>query len=62
VKRGFCPTPEEWPWSSFRAWALGEIGIVEVESEMIAARREAIRSGIPLMSLLSEVVQTADQK
>jgi len=41
VKRGLCTAPEDWPWSSFRAWALGEIGIVEVESEMIAAQREA---------------------
>jgi putative transposase len=39
VKRGLCAKPEDWPWSSFRAWALGETGIVEVESEMIAARR-----------------------
>jgi putative transposase len=52
VKRGLCIMPEEWPWSSFRAWALGEIGIVEVESEMIAARREAARSGVPLLSPL----------
>lgn len=47
VKRGLCATPEDWPWSSFRAWALGEAGIVEVESEMIAARRElaSLRKG-----------------
>lgn len=51
VKRGLCATPEDWPWSSFRAWALGEVGIVEVESEMIATRREAVRSGIPLVSV-----------
>ena len=44
VKRGLCVRPDDWPWSSFRAWALGEMGIVEVESEMIAARREAARS------------------
>jgi putative transposase len=25
VKRGLCNAPEGWPWSSFRAWALGEI-------------------------------------
>ena len=62
VKRGLCPVPEEWPWSSFRAWALGEIGSVEVESEMIAERREAARSGIPLISPLREAVQTANQK
>jgi len=52
VKRGLCPAPEDWPWSSFRAWALGEIGVVEVESEMVAARRQAIRSGIPLLRQL----------
>jgi putative transposase len=23
VKRGLCAAPEDWPWSSFRAWALG---------------------------------------
>ena len=40
VKRGLCALPQDWPWSSFRAWALGEIDIVEVESEMVAARRE----------------------
>jgi putative transposase len=41
VKRGLCNAPEDWPWSSFRAWASGEISIVEVESEMVAAQREA---------------------
>jgi putative transposase len=51
VKRGLCRAPEEWPWSSFRAWALGEQGIVDVESELFAARREAARMGIPLIDL-----------
>jgi putative transposase len=41
VKRGLCAKPEDWPWSSFRAWALGEVGVVEVESELFGARREA---------------------
>ena len=40
VKRGLCATPDEWPWSSFRAWAAGEAGIVEVESEMAVALRK----------------------
>lgn len=53
VRRGLCVAPEEWPWSSFRAWALGEMGIVEVESEMIATRREAARSGVSLISPLN---------
>ena len=41
VKRGLCISPEEYQWSSFRAWALGEIGIVEIENEWTALRREA---------------------
>jgi putative transposase len=43
VKRGLCDAPGDWPWSSFRAWAVGEIGTVEVECEWTAARREAHR-------------------
>jgi putative transposase len=43
VKRGLCIAPEDWPWSSFRAWALGETGVVEIESNWAAARREAHR-------------------
>ena len=43
VRRGLCTAPEDWPWSSFRAWALGEVGIVEIESEWTAARRETDR-------------------
>jgi putative transposase len=41
VKRGLCSAPEDWPWSSFRAWASGEIGPVEIENEWTAMRREA---------------------
>jgi hypothetical protein len=41
VKRGLCSAPEDWPWSSFRAWATGEMGIVEVENESTAQRRNA---------------------
>ena len=33
VKRGLRTSPEEWPWSSFRHYAFGEMGIVEIESE-----------------------------
>jgi putative transposase len=39
VKRGLCAKPEDWPWSSFRAWALGEKGPVEIENEWTARRR-----------------------
>jgi len=32
--------PEDWPWSSFRHYAAGEIGRVEIESEWTWNRRE----------------------
>jgi len=50
-KRGLCNAPEDWLWSSFRAWALGESGVVEVESEMLAARRAMDRQGIRRIGL-----------
>ena len=40
VVRGFVTRPEDWPWSSFRHYAMGEIGPVEIESEWTALRRE----------------------
>ena len=51
VKRGLCAKPEDWPWSSFRAWARGEAGVVKVESDMAATRREAERRGMSLVEL-----------
>jgi putative transposase len=47
VKRGLCAAKVDWKWSSFRDWALGEMGVVEVESEIFAARREAKRLDTP---------------
>jgi len=40
VKRGLCERPEDWEWSSFRHYALGEVGEVEIESEWTARGRE----------------------
>ena len=51
VERGLCSTPEQWLWSSFRAWAQGEVGTVEVESELLASRREGARMDVPLIDL-----------
>jgi putative transposase len=42
VKRGLVEKPENWLWSSFRHYATGEIGTVEIESFWTAARREAL--------------------
>jgi putative transposase len=40
VKAGLCERPEEWEWSSFRHYATGCEGRVEIESEWTARKRE----------------------
>ena len=52
VKRGLVLNPEDWSWSSFRHYALAEIGRVEIESEWTAARRNG--RVIRLLQLSSE--------
>jgi putative transposase len=42
VKRELCAAPEDWPWSSFRHYATGEEGAVEIESEWTARKRERL--------------------
>jgi putative transposase len=39
VKRGLVEKPEDWPWSSFRHYATGEQGTVEIESDWTSFRR-----------------------
>ena len=39
VKRGLAEKPEDWAWSSFRHYATGDIGTVEIESQWTAFRR-----------------------
>ena len=46
VKRGLVEKPEEWAWSSFRHYATGAEGVVEIESEWTGRKRE--RMGMPL--------------
>ncbi len=46
VKRGLVSHPSEWKWSSFRHYATGEEGAVEIESEWTGRKRE--RMGVPL--------------
>jgi putative transposase len=40
VKAGLCERPEDWEWSSFRHYASGCEGRVEIESEWTARKRE----------------------
>ena len=46
VKRELVSKPEDWIWSSFRRYATGEDGVVEIESERTGRRCE--RMGMPL--------------
>lgn len=39
VTRGLVSEPGQWAWSSFRHWATGERGTVEIESPWTAFRR-----------------------
>ncbi len=40
VKRGLVEKPEDWRWSSFRNYATGEEGVVEIESPWTGRKRE----------------------
>ncbi len=42
VKCGLVEKPQDFPWSSFRHYATGAEGIVEIESEWTARQRERI--------------------
>jgi putative transposase len=44
VQRGLVERPEDWKWSSYRHYVSGEPGVVEIESQGTARRRE--RAGI----------------
>jgi len=40
VKRGLCQAAEDWEWSSYRQYATGCAGTVEIECEWTARKRE----------------------
>ena len=60
VRRGLVEKPEDWPWSSFRHYATGIEGAVEIESEWTARRRE--RMGAPLTVRISGQSPTLSPK
>lgn len=47
VKRGLCERPEDWEGSSFRHYATGLEGHVEIESEWTARKRERAAGRLP---------------
>jgi putative transposase len=42
VRRGLVSCPEQWPWSSFRHYVSGAEGVVEIESQWTARKRELL--------------------
>jgi putative transposase len=44
VKRGLVRSLEDWAWSSFRHYVSGVEGVVEIESQWTARRRERMGS------------------
>jgi putative transposase len=42
VRRGLVLSPEQWPWSSFRHYVSGVEGVVEIESQWTARKREQL--------------------
>ena len=49
VERGLVAKPEEWAWSSFRHYATGVAGAVEIESQWtVASARKPVAGGSTL--------------
>ena len=48
VARGLVENPEDWKWSSFRHYATGIHGTVEVESSWVASARERAAANTPI--------------
>ena len=40
VRAGLCDCPEDWKWSSFLHYAIGSEGLIEIESDWTARKRE----------------------
>ena len=47
VRRGLAERPQDWPWSSFRHYLTGDIGVVEIESTWTSWRREHPSASVP---------------
>jgi hypothetical protein len=51
VSRGLVERAGEWKWSSFRHYATGEAGTVEIESQWTARRREQQLGSVPIVAI-----------
>jgi putative transposase len=50
VTRGLVGSPEDWAWSSFRHYLSGVEGVVEIESQWTARKRERAGVGVGMGS------------
>ncbi len=55
VKRGLVASPEDWEWSSFRHWLTGGTGVVEIESQWTARRREKMGMAVRVKIITQEM-------
>jgi putative transposase len=46
VARGLVSQPNQWAWSSFRHYATGEVGTIEIESHWTARRRGGLPTSL----------------
>src|SRR5438094_5444032 len=61
VKRGLVEEPQDWPWSSFRHYLSGAEGVVEIESQWTARKRE--RMGVmPQIVVQSQIPRPVTAK
>src|ERR1035438_8856909 len=50
VKRGLVQSPEDWAWSSFHHYLSGIEGVVEIESQWTARKREQMGVVVGMVS------------
>ena len=61
VKRELVEEPQHWPWSSFRHYLSGAEGVVEIESQWTARKRE--RMGVmPQVVVQSQIPRPVTAK
>jgi putative transposase len=50
IHRGLVARPEDWPWSSYRNYATGEVGTVQIESPISAWKRRQAGDHVLVLS------------
>jgi putative transposase len=62
VKRGLCEHPEDWKWSSFRHYATGCEGRVQIESEWTARKRDRAAGRLPPIIELPQLPHSSQNR